>query len=708
MKLEKLGKVVGIVALVIVLLVIIGVIALNSFLKSEQFKRILLNRIETLLNVPVEMDDFRASLFSGVRLQKLLIKNPPGFEEGYFLKADMLLLRYDFFALLRRNIRITEVRLKGPNIHLQEKEDGIWNFQLISAKMKTSKAEVTGERRDKNRDLTGIVVGRAEASPESGDGVKIAPFSVDKIDISGGKFLYSPTEKSKTVTVHNFGLNGQIRSLKPTPQLKVSLSIERIDGPQRMRVEELEGYLRASKGKAYLDEISLYTLGGSLVGKGESTIPSNQQTPEYKATLSIYNIDLNALMSEFLPKNEGVIKGVASADITFQGKGSQFVADVELTIPSILIRDQIQLDRVKSNIRYSMPDFTIEALTLNVFGGTIDGKGSGNLSNPAAPSFDVNLTIRGVNVASVLKALGQDPPPAQGKIKGDIHVSGPLSRMKADGTLYSQKLNIVKGGILTDLKAPFTATVAGEKMHFNVDRFSAKMYGGSIGGKVTFTLPIKGKGAPEFSTRLKVSSLEINRAVKTLTGQSLMRGRLEGRIRLKGQTSDVTTLKGKTELAIKNGRISGHPIQNVLALVLQMPVLKSIDFAKAEFLSTIQGGTLDVKTARIESPKLLKFTSNGTIKLGSQKLFLPSHLSLHRSTINRIPQIKGAFTREEEPWYGIDFKIFGTLSKPKTDLTSKLTTEAIFETLRDVIDKREGEEEEGGGAIEEIFQEIFK
>jgi uncharacterized protein involved in outer membrane biogenesis len=684
MKIKKLGKVIGIVAIVVLLLLIIGIVGLNSFLKSERSKGFIVGRMEAMLKAPIEMESFQASLFSGVQLKGLVIENPEDFGEGHFFKADAFVFRYNFFALLRRQIKITKISVVNPDIQLRQKGEGTWNLPIMSTKTPTEK-----EKHIRKPGLKVIGI----------------PLSAGKITISGGNFIYMPVDKDKILTVRNFGLTGQIHSVTPTPDLKANLSIGRIDVTPALAIENVKCTLKASKGMVYLDEISLRIFDGSLAIKGKSTIPTGEEMPEYKANISIKNVDLDTIVSQFLPKMKDLLKGVLSGDATVQGQGVKLIANLKLNIPSLLVQNQIQIDQIKGNVRYDMPRFTIDALRMNVFGGNVEGKGSGNLRDLTNPSFDLNLTIKKIDSSIALVALGQDSPPAKGIVEGDINVRGTIKNMKADGRLYSHKLNVVKVGTITDIEALFNANLAGEKIKVSLDGFRARVYNGSIGGKASVT--VKGKNEPNFSAKLNLSTLDIGKTVKALTGQSLLTGMVEGDAELSGQGKDVETFYGSTNLELKNGRISGHPIQNVLALILQIPALESIDFASGQFSSTISGGVVNVENARVEDPEFLKFASMGTVKLASQEMSLKSHLSLRCSEVNRIKQIRAAFTEEKEPWCGISFKIWGPLSKPKTDLASKLTRQAIGEALRKRIGQ-DKEEDKAEGGIRDLLKDIIK
>ena len=251
--------------------------------------------------------------------------------------------------------------------------------------------------------------------------------------------------------------------------------------------------------------------------------------------------------------------------------------------------------------------------------------------------------------------------------------------------MYSKKLNVKKMGNLTDINAPFTAAITKQTKEINLNDFSAKLYGGSIKGKASIIFDKKEE--PNFSTKLNLSKIDAKDALKELTGKKFLTGKAEGSLNLSGKANNINTLTGSMDFTFRDGKISSHPIQNLIALVLRVPSLSSIDFVSAQFLSTIGNGKINVKKARVEDPKSIKFDSKGTIKLSNRKLSLPSRLSLICNEVKRMPLLSGAFTQEDKKWCGIDFKISGTLSKPKEDLQDKLKTQAIIGIFEQLIDK---------------------
>lgn len=654
MKIKRWGKIFGIIAASLLLFIIIAILSLNSFLKSEQFKKIVTGRIESVLNMPVEIGHFRVNVLSGVQIDNFNIKNPQGFQEGYSLKTESIVLKYSLYSLLHRNFIIEEIQVVHPDIHLLQKADGTWNFSLTSA----------GNTSTTNR--------------------KIIPFVADSVQIIGGNLTYTKLEDGRTLSIQNFTLRAKIHGINSFPNMNLNLSIGGINFPLTPIIEDIKGNIKTSKDMAYLDNLSMRLSGGSIVMEGNTTIPIDNKNAEYTASIAVKGIDLQTLVNQFLPDAKNLLKGILTADITIKGQGLDATADIKLTIPSLTVQDQIKIDQVKSNIRYTMPDFTIETLSMDVFGGSVEGKGTGNFKDITNPVFDVNLNMQNIDAGTVLVALGQDSSIAQGKLAGNLNATGNLTDIKANGKMSSQKLNLKKIGDLTNISAPFKATITKQSKEVNLEDFSAQIYGGSINGKANITF---GKdGEPNFSTTLDISRIEAKDALKELTGKSFLTGKAEGNIQLAGKGGNINALTGNTDFTFRDGKISSHPIQNLLALILQMPALASVNFVSAQFSSTIRDGEVNIKKAHVEDPKLIKFDSKGEMKLSNQKLSLPSHLSLNCDVVERMPLISGAFVKEDDKWCGIDFKISGTLSDPKNDLEDKLKTQAIIGILENIID----------------------
>ena len=493
--------------------------------------------------------------------------------------------------------------------------------------------------------------------------------------------------EDRNISLQNFTLKAKIHSINSFPDMNLNLSIAGIESSVMPTIEDIKGSIKTSKDRAYLDNVSLHFSGGSIAIEGNTTIPVDNKEAEYTATISVKDIDLQMLLSQFLPDAKNLLKGILSADINIKGQGLNATTDINLTIPSLTVQDRIKIDQIKSSIYYANPNFSIQALNMNVLGGSVEGKGNGTLADITNPAFNVNLNLNNIDASTALTALGKDSSLAQGKLTGNINATGNIFNIKADGKISSGKLNLKKIGDITDVSAPFKATVTQQNKEINIENFSAKIYGGSINGNANITF---GKDEePKFSTTMNLSSIEAKDALKELTGKTFITGKGEGNIKLQGRGNDINALTGSTDFTFRDGKISSHPIQNLLALVLQMPSLTTINFVSAQVSSTIEDGEINIKKVHIEDPKLIKFDSKGDIKISNQKLSLPSHLSLNCNMVEKMQLISEAFTKEDDKWCGIDFKISGTLSDPKENLQDKLKKQAVKGILEQFLDKEQ-------------------
>jgi len=654
---KKIIKLSGIIAASFILLILIAIISLNIFIRSDAFKNMVAERITKTLNIPVEMGSLSTNVFSGVHIKNLNIKNPPDFPEGYSLKTDEIILKYNLYHLLRRNLKIEEIKIIRPDINLLQKEDGTFNLALASSKPDTKPKQ----------------------------NVMMAPFIAEDAQIIDGNFTWRKAKGNAVFSIRNFTIKTKINSINSFPDMNLNLSAGEIESPMTSPITDFKANLKASKGQLRTDDLSLNISKGVVAMKGNSTLPSENKSAEYNATISVKDIDLETLVMQFMPESKNLLKGLLNADIDIKGLGFDAKADMKVNIPSFLVQDKIKIGQFKGNISYSDFDFTISDVTMNVFGGYVEGNGTGTLSNIINPEFNTTFNINNIDASSVLDVWVQDSSLIKGKISGNINAFGNMSNIKSRGKISSDKLNINQMGNLTDITAPFQATVTKQNKEINFENLSAKIYGGSINGNANIIL---GKDSqPNFSTTLSLSAVDAKDALKQLTGQTFLTGKAEGMMKLAGKGNNIKAVTGNADISLKNGKISSHPIQNVLSLIPQMPDLRTINFETATVSSTIKDGKVNIKNAQLEDPKLIKFSSKGEIKLSGQKLSLPSHLSLKCSDIIKMQLLSGAFTQENNIWCGIDFKIFGTLSKPKTDLQDKLAKQAITGILEQLLDK---------------------
>lgn len=126
----KALKILLVLVVIVVVLLVAGVFALNSYLQTSAFKELVLSSARQALGSDVKITDMNISLFRGVTLQGVAIRNPSGFP-GDLLTADAFVLRYRLLPLLRRRVEVQQLSLEKPLLTLARNEKGEWNYEKI-------------------------------------------------------------------------------------------------------------------------------------------------------------------------------------------------------------------------------------------------------------------------------------------------------------------------------------------------------------------------------------------------------------------------------------------------------------------------------------------------------------------------------------------------------------------------------------------------
>lgn len=119
----------GLLALVVAVLVAL-VILVKVFVTPERVKAVVLPLAEQSLHRPISLGDVSVGL-TGIELRNLAVAEPG--ESEPFVAADRVLLRFQWLPLLSRQVVIDEVALEQPRIRLIRRADGSLNVSELLA-----------------------------------------------------------------------------------------------------------------------------------------------------------------------------------------------------------------------------------------------------------------------------------------------------------------------------------------------------------------------------------------------------------------------------------------------------------------------------------------------------------------------------------------------------------------------------------------------
>jgi uncharacterized protein involved in outer membrane biogenesis len=128
---------------------------------SPQFKDTLLAEARERLGVEVQAKALEVSVFEGLRLEGVRVKNPSGYA-GDLLTADAFLLRYRLSALLMGRIELTQLALRKPVVRILSDTRGEYNYERMTSRSgpDPSRAPGPAPRAGVSAFVRGIVISR--------------------------------------------------------------------------------------------------------------------------------------------------------------------------------------------------------------------------------------------------------------------------------------------------------------------------------------------------------------------------------------------------------------------------------------------------------------------------------------------------------------------------------------------------------------------
>ncbi|HZV82026.1 MAG TPA: AsmA family protein [Geobacteraceae bacterium] len=634
----RIGKISAIGGAVIFAL-IVGVAVLVKILVSpETVKRTILPKISARIERQVTLGDVEVSIFRGIRLRNLEVREKDG--SSPFLQAGAIRLSYRFWPLLAGRVEVDEVLLEEPLVRVVRYPDGTFNYSDL---MKKEPAR-TEEPREK--------------SPLHLD--------VSTARVSGGRMLY----EDRCVA------GGRGYSLEVTG---VGLSASNIS---------LEGEF------PFQAEASL--AGTSVALKG--TLAKVKSAPAVTADLTVVAKDLGATVKGLPPAVGDKLAKMALAG----GVEAQLKLAGEVKQPKQLLRGgEVKLNSLAltaGGIRPTLAGTLVlgsdslesRGVTLTV-GGQKLGVNLG-AKNLLARPVKLTLSLEGdkVDLDQVLpakKAGGVAPAPAQPREE-----PAPLAiPVEAGGTMRIGTM--IYHGLATE---GLSLAWQLQENVLTLESLKGNLAGGSFSDIARVDLRVKGFA---YSTSLEVKGVQADKLVaafapkagNALSGSLTLKADLAGR----GVAALQRNLVGNGSFDVANGRLSGDGFMPTLAAFLGVDELRALRFSKLDGTFAIRNGviTLDAKGDGSDA----KIAAAG--KVGMDKsLDMGIELKLAPAITSRVARGgAGRYMADKDGWGSVPLRAAGMVGKPSFSLdTAKVGSRAV-ESLRQKIGERLIKQEGSGG-----------
>lgn len=138
------GGVIGVIVLIVVGLVGYAYFNLNSIIASQRAR--LLARVSDAVGRPIEANEIKASLGRGVAIEITGVKlaDDPTFSQLPFVQAADVFLKVEFVPLLSKELKVTELVLRQPQIRIIRSAAGVMNVSTIAKKSGAEKLPKSG------------------------------------------------------------------------------------------------------------------------------------------------------------------------------------------------------------------------------------------------------------------------------------------------------------------------------------------------------------------------------------------------------------------------------------------------------------------------------------------------------------------------------------------------------------------------------------
>lgn len=394
-------KFISVTAAILILGLVALVVLAKVLVTPERVKELLLPRVGKTLNRQVEIEQIDVSLFSGIGLKNIVVRERQGDED--FLAADQVTLRYRFWPLLLMRVEIDEIAIDKPRIQVTRFADGSFNFSdlLPQADKETESAKAAS----------------APAAPgESED--RAIQLLISRLAVGGGTIRFQDRQAAGAP------LNYQLDDL--------ALELNRFS-----LVESFPVRLSAKLNGA----------GLAMEGQGNLALPST----DLKVTVA--GLEVMPFVPYFRKQLPGRLeRATVDLDLQLSSKGDQVASEGEIKLRNLdLLLDALRhapLKGAQLTIDHDLL-FDLAAQRLTIDHGRLALNEiplyvAGSLDLGPTRSLDLNLRLNELNLARAVKALPSGlvkdivPLEPSGLVTARLHLAGALDRpgqLPQDGDL---------------------------------------------------------------------------------------------------------------------------------------------------------------------------------------------------------------------------------------------------------------------------------
>jgi uncharacterized protein involved in outer membrane biogenesis len=445
----------GLLVLALVLAIIIP-----RLVDVDRYRPNVIARLEQQTQRPVSIDRLTLRILPSVsiRVEGLVLGNPPGFPAGDFVRVERIDADLDWRALLNRRVTVTSLTLEQPAVALVA-AGGRWNYEAaapgvhltnaafvrsfstmswgVISKVKLEGAQVQATRLAPAGQVTLLTAEGLSATLEQVDlaALGLAP---------GGS---SPEPRPATFTpTLDFETPLVAAPLPPSPEpigeplaAHGSVEIAKLRSGN-FEVEKLKSKVEVFRHRVSFDGLNFDLYGGH--SQGSLALDFSGPHLRYDASLQMQNVNMATLLDAF-PSARGKMTGTLEGQINLTG---------------LAIESQDPL-------------------------ADKQGNGEVTVRNGQLPTLQLNRNLILLMQDVVNYRPGSQDPSSFSTISADLNISG--------GRILSRKVTIVGNGVDLDASGSLALAGAGQLNYDGVARIDVKqsalssLLGGLLGGKLS-------------------------------------------------------------------------------------------------------------------------------------------------------------------------------------------------------------------------------
>jgi len=725
---KKILKISAIVVIAILVIFAVLIASIPFLFPPEKMRAMLVNELTSLTGRQVSVKKLQFNIFKGIELDNVIIKESDG--QGSFIKDDVILLRYNLFALFARQLVIYKFELVSPYAEIIKDKDGRFNFSDMFNKNQNvpvkAKSVSKSKMHKKSQPLpTPVPQTTASSQPAKSDFIKNV--IITSVGVKNGVFSYQDFSSATPlyVKVDHFDFDMENAILSAVRPVGINLSCNTAYGKLNipvslrsslvldMQKKALELNISSAKiadvnSSGKIDVTDFKNIGGELV--------TNLNTGEV----------IQYLPAEFKSQLKGITTNIGILNTAWfrymaDSKKLQFQDTVSLENGGITYKENKILENLKGKIsvndKYELKsklNFLLagQSVKLDMQGyGLNKTKNSKIYVDIYSPKFATEYLLAlfpqkqktGSKQSSNSASPGQSKPSS--KSTHSTGSNGKSAEAKKQASLPEVHISL-KADAITFKTVEAGKTTSNIKLKDNklTVETSISAYNGTIYDILNVDL-----NSEKYSTDVAIKNVQVNKLIDDAIAvlpkkdpkkkgllddiQSKVYGSFSTKCSFSGSTfSNVAhTIKGSGNFAVRDGKLAALDAGKDLYTETKIEAFRNdmpFDYLGGDF--DMSDGVINIRNFKMYSGKNgekgdIRANGEGYVTVDTKldfKISMDLNSRVAKQVQEAVAQNMGikdiSYAYSSDGWLPFDFRVYGTVANKRYDFNQK----RMFENIR--------------------------